>query len=182
MSNETSSDAEQPTAAGFFSGTTKLLATVAAFLASLASVLGVATGFFQGDDDPSSNGAAVTTQSAAGGAQATATPAANCASSNPKAPTVVLAPLKLDAAAPTPASVDAGPKEYTILFENHTGAERRIRWINWDGRPEENFRVLPGGTHEMTTYAGHVWEIADADEKRLEVYRMEPTDSLVLLC
>jgi dipeptidyl aminopeptidase/acylaminoacyl peptidase len=56
-----------------------------------------------------------------------------------------------------------------VIFANKTDAAVELFWINQQGKRKSYGRVAAGGTRDMSTYAGHVWLVADANGETLAV-------------
>lgn len=66
-------------------------------------------------------------------------------------------------------STRTGP-ETSINFINRTQGEVKVFWINAEGRPQPYGTVRAGGERRQHTFAGHVWQVTDANDKTLAVF------------
>ncbi|MCX8155100.1 MAG: prolyl oligopeptidase family serine peptidase [Verrucomicrobiae bacterium] len=60
--------------------------------------------------------------------------------------------------------------ETSIRFINRTRQEVRLFWINPEGRPQPYGSLAPGAERDQHTFAGHVWQVTDADGNTLAVF------------
>lgn len=60
--------------------------------------------------------------------------------------------------------------ETSIRFLNRTRQEVRLFWINPEGRPQPYGTLAPGAERDQHTFAGHVWQVTDAEGNTLAVF------------
>lgn len=68
-----------------------------------------------------------------------------------------------------------------ITFENKSGAERQIFWIDFNGARVHYGDIASGATHVQPTFLGHAWIITDKDADCLGFYFAETAPRLVSL-
>jgi len=65
-----------------------------------------------------------------------------------------------------PNSKEAGPST-TVLFDNQSDRAVTVYWVDTTGDRHEYARLDPGQLHRQSTYAGHSWLIADAEDREI---------------
>jgi dipeptidyl aminopeptidase/acylaminoacyl peptidase len=76
------------------------------------------------------------------------------------------------------ASKRTGP-ETTLHFINHTTGPVELFWLDFDGKRKSYGKIAAGKARDMSTYAGHVWLIANEAGKALAVFEAgeEPAEA-----
>jgi hypothetical protein len=70
------------------------------------------------------------------------------------------------------ASSRTGP-ETSLTFVNRTPDEVELFWLNAEGTRQSYGKLEAGAEREQHTFAGHVWQAADASGKTLAVFQAE---------
>lgn len=89
----------------------------------------------------------------------------------PDAAKLALPKLELTSAA-SPLEIRATERtgeDTQIVFTNRTNAPVELFWVNQQNQRKSYGKVEPGTSRDMSTYAGHVWLVADAKGEPLAV-------------
>ncbi len=71
--------------------------------------------------------------------------------------------------------------ETRLLFINRTEKEVEIFWLDARGNRQSYGKIQPGKRHQQHTYAGHVWLVADSEDKTIAVYEAITRHARVLI-
>ncbi len=85
-----------------------------------------------------------------------------------------------------PAHAQARPsrrtgEETTLTFVNQTGGDAALYWLDTAGERHPYAIIPPGGSREMHTFGGHVWQVETMDGKPLGVFEAtdEPATAII---
>lgn len=68
-----------------------------------------------------------------------------------------------------------------LTFSNRLGRPVAIRWIDTDGQGRGYGTIPTGGEHEQATYEGHVWLLADEQDRTIAVFEADPADERIVI-
>ncbi len=72
-------------------------------------------------------------------------------------------------------------EETHILFVNRTAGTIKLYWVNNVASPMFYTNIEPGKQHEQHTFRGHVWLVADSNDKPLGVYEAVDSEGVAII-
>ncbi len=65
----------------------------------------------------------------------------------------------------------SGGASIQLRLHNPSDRELEAFWIDSEGQPKSYAKIAPGGSWEIATYAGHVWQLKDSDGANWGVFQ-----------